>query len=81
MELVLKQIASQIDVTTMKDPEPRFIPGETDKQSPFALYTDSGEMLPCQVSTALVSDAGGFAQLTVVFTVDGDNLRVQGHGL
>ena len=81
MKLVLKQIASQIDVTTMKDPEPRYVPGETDKQSPFALYTESGEMLPCQLSTALVSDGGGIAQLTVVFTVDGDKVRVQGPGL
>ncbi|MGS0546541.1 hypothetical protein ACU8WE_28905 [Pseudomonas parakoreensis] len=45
---------------------------------PFALYTEEGEMLPCQVSTALDSKGARPPTLTVTFTVDGDRIKVQG---
>lgn len=45
---------------------------------PFALFTDSGEQLPCQVSTSMASTGEGFVKLTVVFEVDGRGLMVEG---
>lgn len=52
-------------------------PGEV--PGPFALHTEDGKMLPCQVSTSMDSCGGGHpVKLTVIFTVDGDNIKVEG---
>lgn len=45
---------------------------------PFALFTDAGEQLPCQVSTSITSDSSGMVKLTVVFEADGRGLVVEG---
>ncbi len=81
MKLVLKQVAPDMEVTTLDDDSRRYVPGKVSKLSPFALHADTGEVLPCQVTTSMKSERGQLVQLTVVFTVDGDNLRVEGHGL
>jgi hypothetical protein len=46
--------------------------------APFALHTEDGQMLPCQVSTSMNSDGGAPVKLTVTFIVDGDKVKVQG---
>ena len=62
MNLILKRVA--------RDGE---IPG------PFALHAEDGQMLPCQVSTIMESSGGGRpVKLTVTFTVDGDQIKVEG---
>ena len=81
MKLILRQVAPQVEVTRLADAEKRYTSGKPAKHARFALYTDAGEILPCQVSTAMVSEAGDLVRLTVVFTVDGDSVRVEGHGL
>lgn len=78
MKLILKRVAPQIDVTRLGDPSPRFVAGRAVGHSSFALHADSGELLPCQVSTTMLSEAGEPVRLTVVFTVDGDRLSVEG---
>lgn len=80
MKLILKQVAPDIEVTAVADAAARFVPGKVSKHSPFALHTDSGEVLPCQISTSMRSEAGNLVELTVVFRVDGNELRVEGHG-
>lgn len=46
---------------------------------PFALHAEDGQMLPCQVSTSMESTGGGRpVKLTVTFTVDGDQIKVEG---
>jgi hypothetical protein len=81
MKLILKRVAPQIDVTCLGDDSSRFVAGKPGVSSPFALHTDSGDLLPCQVSTTMLSEAGEPVRLTVVFTVDGDRLAVEGDGL
>ena len=81
MKLILKQIAPEIEVTALGDTSSQFVTGKVTAASPFALHTDSGEILPCQVTTVMKSEGGQLVRLTVVFNVDGDNLRVEGHGL
>lgn len=81
MKLILKRVAPEIDVTCLGDSSSRFALGKPDGSSPFALHTESGEVLPCQVSTTMLSEAGEPVRLTVVFTVDGDRLAVEGDGL
>lgn len=77
MRLVLKRIERTVEGTSLSDSEPRHclsgMPG------PFALHTEDGVVLPCQVSTSMDSSAGGYpVTLTVTFTVDGVQIRVQG---
>lgn len=45
---------------------------------PFALHTEDGEVLPCQVSTTMSSEPGGPVTVTVVFVVDGHRVSVEG---
>lgn len=45
---------------------------------PFALHTEDGEILPCQVSTALNSSADGVPTVTVIFQAVGEDLIIQG---
>lgn len=52
-------------------------PGELDYR-PFGLFTESGEMLPCQASTSLYCEPDNIPQLTVVFNVDGRNVMIEG---
>jgi hypothetical protein len=77
MKLILKRIEKTVEVSALSDSEPRHVavglPGT------FALHTEDGEMLPCQVSTRMDSSGRGHpVTLTVTFTVDGDKLKVQG---
>lgn len=81
MKLILKRVVPEIDVTCLSDASSRFVPGKPDTSSPFALHTEAGEVLPCQVSTTMHSEAGGPVRLTVVFTVNGEGLMVEGDGL
>lgn len=45
---------------------------------PFALRTESGELLPCQQSTVMTSKPDGPVLLTVVFEVNGRDVIVHG---
>ncbi|SDT52547.1 hypothetical protein SAMN05216222_4884 [Pseudomonas prosekii] len=45
---------------------------------PFALHTEDGQILPCQVSTVMDSKGARPPTLVVTFTVDGDQVKVQG---
>lgn len=81
MRLILKRVAPEIEVTSLGDSCPRFTHGKPDGSSPFALHTESGEMLPCQISTSMLSQPGEPVRLTVVFNVDGHHLVVEGDGL
>lgn len=78
MKLVLKRIEGTIEATSLSDSEPRHY--KTGLPGPFALHTEDGALLPCQVSTSLESSGGRGhpVSLTVTFTVDGDQIRVQG---
>lgn len=77
MKLVLMRIEQTVEATSLSDTEPRLYP--TGQPGPFALHTEDGALLPCQVSTSLDSSGGGHpVRLTVTFTVDGDRIRVQG---
>ncbi|WP_110951359.1 hypothetical protein [Pseudomonas bohemica] len=78
MKLILKRVAREIEVTALGDESRKFVAGKASKHSPFALHTEAGEVLPCQVSTNMASEAGDLVRLTVVFTVDGESLRVEG---
>lgn len=78
MKLVLKRVAPDIDATCLGDASCRYVPGKPDSSSPFALHTESGELLPCQASTSMLSEPGEPVRLTVVFTVDGRGLVVEG---
>ena len=81
MKLILKQVAREIELTSLGDVDRKYAPGIVDEQSPFGLHTEDGQLLPCQVSTTMKSEAGGLVHLTVVFVVDGKSLRVEGHEL
>lgn len=45
---------------------------------PFALHTEDGEILPCQVSTSLNSSHSEYPTVTVVFQAVGDQLIIEG---
>lgn len=76
MKLVLKRIEGTIESTSLSDCEPQH--HKTGLSGPFALHTEDGALLPCQVSTNLDSSGGGHpVRLTVTFTVDGDRIRVK----
>lgn len=77
MKLVLRRIERTVEATSVSDTGQRHYP--TGQPGPFALHTDDGTLLPCQVSTSLDSSGCGHpVRLTVTFTVDGDRIRVQG---
>lgn len=78
MKLVLKRVEPRIETTSLDESEVRTIGGPPSNTAPFALHTEDGEALPCQVSTALVSERSSMVRLTVVFNVDGDKIRVEG---
>lgn len=78
MKLVLKRVQRQVEATSLHDEARRFLPTKTRAASPFALHTEDGRILPCQASTTLHSEHGDVVRLTVVFTVDGDSLAVEG---
>lgn len=78
MRLILKRVAPEIDVTCLGDTSSRYALGKPDASSPFALHTESGDLLPCQASTSMLSEPGEPVRLTVVFTVDGRDLVVEG---
>lgn len=81
MKLILKQIPSRMDVTALGDEPGQTVPGKPDAHALFALFTEAGDMLPCQVSTTLHSEACGIPKLTVTFSVNGKDVVVEGHGL
>jgi len=81
MNLILKRLNREVEVTRLDDERRRYVPGGRDQQSPFALHTENGTVLPNQLSTTLHSEPGQPARLTVVFTVDGDRLKVEGNEL
>lgn len=81
MKLILKQIPSRIEVTALGDEPGLTVAGKPDAHALFALFTEAGDMLPCQVSTTLHSEAGGIPKLTVTFTVNGKDVVVEGHDL
>lgn len=81
MNLILKRLVRDIEVTSLDDESRRYVPGRSDEQSPFALHTVDGVVLPSQVSTTLHSEPGQPVRLTVVFIVDGNKLAVEGDGL
>ena len=76
MKLVLKRIEKTVEVTALSDPEPRHV--NAGYPGPFALHTEDGQVLPCQVSTNMESSRGEPVRLTVVFNVDGRDLVVEG---
>lgn len=78
MKLILKRVAPEIDITCLGDTSSRYALGKPDASSPFALHTESGDLLPCQASTSMLSEPGEPVRLTVIFTVDGRNLVVEG---
>lgn len=80
MKLILKQITPQLEITGLSDSARGYTPGKPAKNALFALHTEAGEILPCQVSTALASQESDLVRLTVVFLVDGDRICVEGHG-
>lgn len=81
MKLILKQVVPQLEITGLADAARRYTPGKPAKHALFALHTETGEVLPGQASTTMVSEPGNLVRITVVFTVDGDTVRVEGHGL
>lgn len=81
MNLILKRLNREIEVTSLDDESRRYVPGGRDQLSPFALHTENGAVLPNQLSTTLHSEPGQPVRLTVVFTVDGDHLKVEGDGM
>lgn len=78
MKLILKRVPHQVETTSLHDEARRFQLTKTNAASPFALHTEDGQVLPCQASTTLHSAPGDVVRLTVVFTVDGDSLAVEG---
>jgi hypothetical protein len=79
MKLVLKRLPRMMVVRALEDGHPKFVEAGSENTGPFALHTEDGQILPCQVSTTMNS-SGRFdpVQLTVTFTVDGTNIRVEG---
>lgn len=81
MKLILKRLHRDIEVTSLDSEARHYVPGHRDHQAPFALHTEDGAVLPRQLSTTLHSEPGQPVRLTVVFTVDGNDLAVEGDGL
>ena len=75
MKLILKRIEETATIQSLSEVEPRRL--AIGKPGPFALHTEDGQILPCQVSTNMASSHNG-CELTVVFTLDGDKIKVEG---
>lgn len=78
MKLILKRMVPMIDVRGLDDADPVYLPDRLAEPGPFALHTEDGQMLPCQVSTSMNSEGRGPVRLTVTFTVDGDKIKIIG---
>jgi hypothetical protein len=79
MKLILKRIPRTVAAQGLEDEHPTFVAAEDERTGPFALHTEDGQVLPCQVRTSM--DSVGRhepVRLTVIFTVDGKNLLVEG---
>lgn len=76
MRLVLKRVGD--DPRMVRKLGDRRPAEQIQDYRPFGLYTDDGTILPCQVSTSMNSEHGGPVQVTVVFTVNGRDLVVEG---
>lgn len=76
MRLVLKRIERAVEATSLSDSEPQHY--LTGMPGPFALHTEDGQLLPCQVRTDMSSEPCGPVTLTVTFRLDGDKIKVQG---
>ncbi|NWB20096.1 hypothetical protein HX824_05760 [Pseudomonas sp. D4002] len=75
MKLILKRIEKTVPIQALCDAEPKHVGiGEL---GPFALHTEDGQILPCQVSTSMASERST-CELTVVFKLDGDKIKVEG---
>lgn len=76
MKLILKRVGEDPRLMrTLEDGrEYRDIPDPR----PLALCAESGEQLPCQISTSLNSSGDHPLRVTVVFDVDGNNVVIQG---
>jgi hypothetical protein len=74
VKLIFKRIRPAFIATA------KFDDGERDvtQLAPFALYTEDGEVLPCQISTCMLSEPNSLVRLTVVFEVNGRDLIVEG---
>lgn len=83
MKLIFKRVRRPavddcIEVTSLTETvrqyeSPRRMPG------PYALHTEDGQTLPCQISSTMHSDGdGGPVHVTIVFMLDGTQISVQG---
>jgi hypothetical protein len=79
VKLILKRVEPKVDARGMDDDAPvHVVSYGTRMPAPYALHTEDGQMLPCQVSTVVTSEPNSPVRLTVTFTVDGDKIKVQG---
>lgn len=79
MKLILKRVETVVEVQALEDAEPRLYPTGDAKAGPFALHSEDGMILPCQISTSMSSTGRHEpVTLTVTFRVDGKNLLVKG---
>lgn len=76
MKLVLKRVEPRLDASSLD--EIRTVSGEKTNNRPFALHTEDGQVLPCQISSIMVSEPCKMVELTVKFIIDGKNLRLEG---
>ncbi|WP_225773306.1 hypothetical protein [Pseudomonas sp. Marseille-Q5115] len=77
MKLILKRIERRASPPPSRIE--RNLPDMKEQGGPFALHTEDGEVLPCQVRTTMTSATGWEpVELTVVFRVDGKQLTVVG---
>ena len=44
----------------------------------YLLFDEGGELLPQQVGIVIDQHAGEMTKVTVTFTVDGENIRIEG---
>ena len=79
MKLILKRVELKVDARGIDDDAPVHVASYGARVlAPYALHTEDGQMLPCQVSTIMNSEPNSPVHLTVTFMVDGDRVRVQG---
>lgn len=78
MKLILKRVGDDPRDNRMVA-HSRVVPSSHVQDSrPFALCTEDGQQLPCQVSTCMTSNPDSMVKLTVVFEVNGRDLIVEG---
>jgi hypothetical protein len=78
MKLILKRVVPMIDARSLDDTDPVYIPDHCAEPGPFALHTEDGQILPCQLITEVRSEPGRVPTLTVTFQLDGDRIKFQG---